>query len=99
MRFLEEKSFIEIKAFQGKDNMNNSVDDVRWHLPGMQEHYDRTIRYLNVFKLLLNSKAFFYVIAERPDIMYVLIKLIMCKSPFVSILSAMTISSIASHFS
>jgi len=79
--------------------MNNSNDDVRWQLPTMQEHYDRTIRYLNVFRLLLNSKPFFAGMGERYDIMEVLTKLTMSKSPFISILSGMAISSSASHFS
>jgi hypothetical protein len=99
VRFLEERNYVIPKAYQNKDNINNSNDDLRWQLPELNEHYDRTIRYLNVFRLLLNSKPFFTGMGERFDIMDVLIKLTMSKSPFVSILSGMAITSSVSHFS
>jgi hypothetical protein len=99
VRFLEERNSAELKAFHNKENLNNSNDEVQWQLPTVVENYDRTIRYLNIFRFLLNSKTFFAGMIDRYDIMYVLVKLTMSKSPFVSILSGLTLSSSVSHFS
>ena len=59
-------------------------------LEHLVEVFERSLRYLNVLKYLLNSKVFLQEISEQEELLYVLTKLLVSKSPFISLLAKKT---------
>ena len=68
-------------------------------LDHLVEVFERTLRYLNVLKYLLNSKVFLQEMSDQDEILFVLIKLLISKSPFISLLSALAIKACGHHYS
>jgi hypothetical protein len=52
-----------------------------------------------MLRLLLNSKIFFAQMSHRPDLMAVLTRLLMSKSPFIGVLASMALQGMTSLFS
>ena len=68
-------------------------------LDHLVEVFERTLRYLNILKYLLNSKVFLQEVSEQDEMLFILTKLLISKSPFISLLTGLVIKACGNHFS
>ena len=68
-------------------------------LEHLVEVFERSLRYLNILKYLLNSKVFLQEISDQEELLYVLTKLLVSKSPFISLLAGLVIKACSHHYS
>ena len=68
-------------------------------LENLVEVFERSLRYLNILKYLLNSKVFLQEISDQEELLYVLTKLLVSKSPFISLLAGLVIKACSHHYS
>jgi hypothetical protein len=64
------------------------AEDVNEKIIQFEILYERVCKYLNVFNLLLNSKVIMAEMTENEDVMLLMIKLLMSRSPYISYLSS-----------
>lgn len=68
-------------------------------LKALSEHFEQTVRYLNVLKSLLNSRVFMQEMANQDGMLQLLTLLLISKSPLIAQLAAQVIKAACHHHS
>lgn len=64
-----------------------------------ESQFQWTAKYLNVLHLFLNSKVFLNEMAEHSELMLLLVKVLVSKSPYLSLLASQVIRAMVHHYS